>query len=102
VLMPSFQGFLRRPSERLICTFGYESWVMDKVQNRAVSACYQVGEISSIEAGSILLKAWITVKGMDSSGALNASTLQFNTVSEELFALTIAMVRPAPGVPLPY
>jgi hypothetical protein len=96
VLAPSFQGFLRRPNEKLICTFDDEIWVMEKVQNRAVATCYPVGEISSVEAGSILLKAWITLKGMDSSSALNASTLQFNAVSESLFTPIVNKVRPMP------
>ena len=96
VLTPSFQGFLRQLSEKLICAFGDEIWVMDKVQNRAVSTCYPVGGISTIEAGSVLLKAWITLKGLDSNDALSASTLQFNAVGEGLFAPFVAMVRPVP------
>ncbi len=96
VLTPSFQGFLRRPSEKLICTFDDEIWVMEKAQNRAVSTCYPVREISTIEAGSILLKAWITLEGLDSTGILNRSTLQFNAVSEPLFTPIINRVRPIP------
>ena len=96
VLTPSFQGFLRRPGEKLICTFGDEIWVMDKVQNRAMTTCYPVGEISSIEAGSVLLKAWITIRGVDRSGALSASTLEFNAVGEGLLTPIVARGRPGP------
>jgi len=98
VLTPSFQGFLRRPSEKLICTFEDEICVMEKAQNRAVSTCYPVREISTIEAGSILLKAWITLKGLDSTGALSTATLQFNAVSESLFSPIINRVRPLPDL----
>ena len=98
VLTPSFQGFLRRPSEKLICTFEDEICVMKKAQNRAVSTCYPVREISTIEAGSILLKAWITLKGLDSTGALSTATLQFNAVSESLFSPIINKVRPLPDL----
>jgi len=98
VLTPSFQGFLRRPSEKLICTFEDEICVMEKAQNRAVSTCYPVREISTIEAGSILLKAWITLKGLDSTGALSTATLQFNAVSESLFSPIINKVRPLPDL----
>jgi hypothetical protein len=96
VLTPSFQGFLRRPNEKLICTFDDEICVAEKVVNRAISTCYSVREISTIEVGSILLKAWITLKGLDNDGALNASTLQFNAVSESLFTPIVDKVRPMP------
>jgi len=96
VLTPSFQGFLRRPNEKLICAFDDEICVLDKVQNRAISTCYPVRDINTIEAGSILLKAWITLTGLDVTGALSASTLQFNAVSEPLFAPIVNKVRPLP------
>ena len=96
MLTPSFQGFLGRPSEKLICTFEDEICVAEKVQNRAISTCYLVREISTIEAGSILLKAWITLKGLDGTGALSTATLQFNAVSESLFSPIINKVRPVP------
>ncbi len=98
VLAPSFQGFLRRPAQKLICALSGEIWVMDKVQDRAVSTCYPVRDISYVETGSILLKAWITLTGIDSTGALSASTLRFNAVGEGLFAPIVAMARPAPGI----
>ena len=98
VLTPSFQGFLRRPSEKLICTFEDEVCVMEKAQSRAVSTCYPAREISTIEAGSILLKAWITLKGLDSTSALSTATLQFNAVSESLFSPIINKVRPLPDL----
>ena len=96
VLTPSFQGFLRRPNEKLVCALSDEIWVMEKAQNRVLSTCYPVGGIGAIEAGSILLKAWITIKGLDGSGVLSASTLQFNAVSEPLFAPIVNKVRPLP------
>jgi hypothetical protein len=96
VLTPSSQGFFRRPNEKLICTFDDEIWVMDKVQNRAISTCYSVREISYIEAGSILLKGWITLKGPDSNGVVSASTLRFNAVTESLFTPIVNKVRPRP------
>jgi len=96
VLTPSFQGFLRRPSEKLICASGDEICVMEKVQNRVASTRYPVREINTIETGSILLKAWITLKGLDSAGALSTSTLQFNAVTESLFTPIVNKVRPMP------
>jgi len=96
VLTPSFQGFLRRPGEKLICALDGAICVIDKVHNRAVSTIYPVGEINTVETGSILLKAWITLTGLDTSGALSSSTLQFNAVGESLFAPIVNMVRPQP------
>jgi hypothetical protein len=96
VLTPTFQGFLRRPNEKLICTYDDEIWVMEKVQNRAMSTCYRAGKIYSVETGSILLKGWITLKGPDSSGVVSSSTLQFNAVTESLFTPIVNTVRPRP------
>jgi len=96
VLAPSFQGFLRRPSEKLICTFDDEIWVMDKVQDRAVATCYRAGKISRVEAGSILLKGWVTLTGPDCNGVASAATVRFNAVSESLLAPIVNRVRPRP------
>ena len=96
VLTPTVQGFLRRPGEKLICTAGDEIWVMEKVQNVAVSTCYPVAGISRIEVGSVLLKGWMTIRGVDRSGTPKGSTVEFNTVGEGLLTPIVAKARPAP------
>ena len=99
VLMPTYEGFMRRENSRLISSLGDKIYVMEKARNKTTCTCYPIEDISYIEEGVILLYAWIKISGIASDGVERSSTLRFNAVTDYLLAPIIKKIRPATGSP---
>jgi hypothetical protein len=100
VLMPTFEGFIRRENEKLIFSLDSKIYVLERIRDKLGSTCYPLEDISYIEAGAILLDSWIKISGVASDGVLTSCTLRFNTVTDYLFTPILDKIRPAstPGV----
>jgi len=93
ILTPSFEGFLHRTAEKLICYFGDELYILEKDGNSFKTQCYPLEGISYIEFGSILLDGWIKISGEASHGALISSRCKFNSVTDYLFTPILERIR---------
>jgi hypothetical protein len=93
VLTPNFGGFLRRENEKLICKHESKIFVLENVSDEIKNNCFQVQDISYIETGSILLKAWMGINGFTSEGIYATETLKFNTVTDYMFHPFIEEIR---------
>jgi hypothetical protein len=96
ILTPSYEKFIHKTSEKLICDGGCEIIVLEKSENTFETQCYPVGGISYVEFRTALLASSFKICGMTNQGGYTSSTLKFNTVTDYLFAPILKRVRPAP------
>jgi len=93
VLTPSHERFIHRTSEKLICAFDNEIYVLERNGNLFEALCYPFEGISYIEFRTALLASSIKICGMTSHGTHAASTLMFNSVTDYLFAPILKSIR---------
>ena len=93
VLTPSYERFIHKTTEKLICDFGREIKILEKNGNTFETQCYPLGGISYVELRTALLAASFKLCGMTSQGNHNSSTLLFNSVTEYLFTPILKRVR---------
>jgi hypothetical protein len=94
VLTPTFKGFRKPENEKLICMPGERVCVLESIENKVLPVCYPLADINYVEAGAILLYAWITINGLDEQGQLASSTLKFSAVTDSLLAPYVESMRP--------
>jgi len=92
VLTPTFRGFLRRENEKMVFIHAEHLYILEQTTSELLSTVFPILEINSIEAGAILLKAWLRVSGMI-DGQLTSITLKYNTVTQFLFDPLVAHLR---------
>ncbi|MBN1438059.1 MAG: hypothetical protein JW929_01510 [Anaerolineales bacterium] len=93
VLSPTYRGFLQPEHEKLIVRIDRNIWVLKAPDGRLTTVCYPLADIVFIETGTILLNAWMTILGKDTSGATRASTWKYNSVTDTLFAPFLESIR---------
>ena len=93
VLTPSYEGFIHRATEKLICDFGHEIYVLERNGNTFVAQCYPLEGISYVEVRAVLLDSRIKISGVMKDGALASSTLRFNSVTDYLFRPLLERMR---------
>lgn len=96
VLTPTYEGFLQRENQKLVCCPDEHIFILEKIRNDLACLCYAAADISYVEMGVILLQAWITLRGASSGGRLVSATLKFNAVTERLFWPILAKIRGEP------
>ena len=93
VLTPTFEGFLRRENSKLIFNLGSRLHVLEDNRASIIHIIFPVESIHAIEFGTILLKAWMKLRGIDSTGQFATTTLHFNTVTDHYFQPFVNAVR---------
>jgi hypothetical protein len=86
VLTPTYEGYFRRENEKLVCLLEGSLHIVERAGDRLIPTAYPLDDIGSIEVGAILLRGWITVRGVSGGGIRSSSTIRFNTVTDRLFA----------------
>jgi hypothetical protein len=86
VLTPTYEGYFRRENEKLVCILDGTLHIVERARDSLLPTSYRLEDISRIEVGSILLRGWLTVRGLAGSGLLASTGIKFNTVTERLFA----------------
>lgn len=99
VLTPTFSGFVRRETEKLVFSVGDCLYVVEKSKGELVTTCYAFEDIRYLEAGSVLLHAWLKIRGRASDGASAVVRLKFNAVTERLFTPFVEKIRGAADYP---
>ncbi len=64
VLTPTFEGFLRKTTEKLVCDFGHEIHVLKRTGNTFEALCFPLEAISHVETRTILLDSSIKISGV--------------------------------------
>jgi hypothetical protein len=93
VITPTFAGFLRRETEKLVCSVGDRLYVVEKVKGELVTTCFAFADIHYLEVGAVLLNDWLQIRGRASDGAFAVIRLKFNAVTERLFTPYVEKIR---------
>jgi hypothetical protein len=95
VLTPSHERFVHKTSEKLICDFENEIYVLEKNGNKFEAQRYPLDGINYVEFKTALLASSIKICGVTSHGVQASSTLIFNSVTDYLFAPILKRMRRA-------
>jgi len=90
---PSYEGFFHRSTEKLICDFGSDIFILDRNGNTYTARCYPLDKISYIEIRSVLLDSYIKISGVTKEGLRTSSSIRFNTVTDYLFTPIVEKIR---------
>jgi hypothetical protein len=93
VLSPSYEGFIHRTTEKLICDCGYEINVLEKSRNSITTLCFPLEGINYVEVKAILLEAHLKISGVTKEGQSAYSRIKFNTVTDYLFTPIVEKIR---------
>lgn len=94
VLTPTYAGFLHRETEKLVFCLNDYLWLIERHRNELIPRKYRLADIHSVELGVILLDGWLKFSGL-MDGALVASRLRFNSVTDRLFMPFVERLRPS-------
>lgn len=93
ILTPSYEGFLYKAAEKLVCDFGNEIYILEKSGSTFETQCYPLEKIIYVEFRTILLDSRIKISGVTKQGASTSSTFKFNSVTDYLFKPIIKRIR---------
>jgi len=93
VLTPTYEGFMHRATEKLICDFGREIVILEKSGNTFEALCYPLERISYVEVRTVLLDSSIKISGVTGEGIPASSTCRFNSVTDHLFGPILNRIR---------
>ena len=93
VLTPTFEGSMRRATEKLVCVFDHEIYVLRRSGDTFEAQDFPLAEIAYVEVRIILLDSHIKISGLDRQGVPVSTTIQFNTVTDYLFRPMLEKIR---------
>ena len=93
VLTPSYEGFLHRTTEQLICDFGHEITILERRGQGFDLKSYPVERISFVQVTAILLDTRIKISGITRQGVPSSSSFKFNSVTDYLFTPILENIR---------
>jgi hypothetical protein len=94
VLTPTFAGFMRRDTEKLVCCIEDRLIILEKTSREIRHTIFALADLNLVEVGGVLLKAWIKFQGRaNDEASLTTVTLRYNAVTDWLFAPFIARIR---------
>jgi hypothetical protein len=90
---PAYEGFFHRSTEKLICDFGSDIFILDRNGNTYTARGYPLDKISYVEIRSVLLDSYIKISGVTTEGLRASSSIRFNTVTDFLFTPIVEKIR---------
>ena len=93
ILTPSYQEFIHKTTEKLVCDFGHEIYVLEKIGDTFKTKCYPLEEISCVEIKTVLLDTYIKIIGLTRNGIPDSSKIRMNSVTTCLFMPIIERIR---------
>jgi hypothetical protein len=93
VLTPSYEGYIHRTTEKLVCDFDSEVHILENHGDTYETHCYPYKEIFYVEARTILLYSSITISGVTKAGVPTSSTFEFNSTTDFLFTPILERIR---------
>jgi len=93
VLTPAFEILGYKITEKLVCAFEHEIYILERKGNALIAQCYPLADISYVEVSSMLLDSRIKISGVTSQGAATSSIVRFNSVTDYLFTPILKKIR---------
>ena len=104
VVAPSYEGFLHRETEKLVCATSDEITILERRGHKLHVHRYPIRGIHRVEVSSVLLDARLKIVGPEADGLPPSSTsVRFNAVTEFLFYPIVTTIRSGgrPSMPAP-
>jgi len=93
VLTPAFEILGTKITEKLVCAFEHEIYILERKGNALIAQCYPLADISYVEVSSMLLDSRIKISGVTSQGVVTSSIVRFNSVTDYLFTPILKKIR---------
>lgn len=93
VLTPTFEGYLFRTAQKLICDCGAQISILEKSGETYFAQSFPLAEIRYLEMRTILLDSRLKLCGLTSQGQVATVVLRFNTVSDFLLKPLLRKIR---------
>ena len=93
VLTPSYQGFLHKATEKLVCDLDDEICILHSHSATFEAHRYPVEGISYVEVRTFLLDSSIKISGMTQHGVAASTSFKFNAVTDYLFTPILRKIR---------
>jgi len=93
IFTPVFETLGYKITEKLVCTFDHEIYILEKSGHALAVQCYPLDGISYVEMSSMLLDSRIKISGVTSQGITTSSIVRFNSVTEYLFTPVLKKIR---------
>ena len=93
ILTPSYREFIHKSTEKLVCDFGHEIYVLEKIGDTFKTKCYPLEKISCVEIRTVLLDTYIKIIGVTGNGIPDSSKIRMNSVTTRLFTPIIERIR---------
>jgi hypothetical protein len=90
---PTFEGFMRKPQDKLLCMMGHSLYVVAKDQDFEQALCYDFSNICHLQYDTCLLDSRFLVSGLSQHGEWITTQVFFNTVTDYLFKKVMAEIR---------
>jgi hypothetical protein len=96
VIAPTFEGFLRRETEKAVCATTDEVVILEKRRRRVEVHRYPFAGVCLVEVRSVLLDARLKVVGLEAGSESPASsTICYSAVTDFMFTPIVARLRSA-------
>jgi len=93
ILTPSFNRFMFKSNEKLVCDLGDELVILEWIGNVFEVQHHPIDKISYVEVRTILLDSQIKFCGLNKNGTNISSTLKFNSVTDYFFEPILKKIR---------
>jgi hypothetical protein len=93
VLTPSFERFINPTTEKLVCDFGDEIVVLEKIGDSFEPHCYPLEFISHVEVRSMLLYYHLRIVAVTGQGVPASITIKCNSVTDYLLTPVLERIR---------
>jgi hypothetical protein len=97
VITPTYDGFIHRQVEKLICNSRHSVVVLENSGNTIQQQCYPLDRISYVQLETHLLDSSFRIFGLTQDGTPASSTFRYNTVTDYLFLPFLKKIRHAAG-----
>jgi hypothetical protein len=93
LITPTFEGFLRRTTEKLIYTVDDEVRILERIGNAVKAYYFPLDGIQCIEIRIVLLDSRIKFSGVARNGVPASVSIKFNTATDHLFTPILEKIR---------
>ncbi|MBA4384568.1 MAG: hypothetical protein C0410_07510 [Anaerolinea sp.] len=93
VITPSYEGFVYRTQQRLVCIIDDCLYAVNKGETVTQALCLPFTNIQHIEFRTALLDSHLHITGLDREGLPAIINVRFNSVSDTLFKNIINSIR---------
>ena len=94
VIAPSFEGFLHREVERLVCATMDEIAILERRGQSLAIRRFPIAKVHCVQFRSVLLDARLKIMGLEAGRSEpDCASVRFNAVTEFLFAPIVARIR---------